>query len=326
MSRNRTDLSEAFLNAAGSAISVIDSEGRVVCWNQAVATLTGISAEQIRGNIFHDTVLFPGDRNRWTRELDRISAGLAPRDFESRWKIHDGSLLSLGCSCSVVRGSAGKVQYIVCTVRDSLYRELMRDRSTELQNMSRLLHDTISQDLVALSFHVSYFETRALDQPAQSQLKSALALIDRCCRFVRAMSFMLAPPSPPENSLDTAIGQYTEYLREETGLAITTHIDPVSPALPPEAQSVLFLAVRKWIAQGIRTRKRPEISVRLTSRTTGTVLELGLVPPAGVSTGGWTLIRERTRALGGEFDIAADSNHITARMSFPERADSHETG
>jgi signal transduction histidine kinase len=33
------------------------------------------------------------------------------------------------------------------------------------------------------------------------------------------------------------------------------------------------------------------------------------------------VIRERARALGGEFDIAGDLQRITARMSLPGRTD-----
>jgi signal transduction histidine kinase len=259
--------------------------------------------------------------------LDRISAGSTPRQFEIHWRTHDDSPLSLTACCSAIRDSAGKVEYIVCTVIDSLSREFITDRTAELRNMSRFLHDTISQDLVALSYNVSYLETVAMDQSGQTHVRSALDLIDRCCRYIRVMSFMLAPPSPPEISLEASIEQYTEFLRLETGLAVTTDIDAVPPGVLPEAQLLIFAAVQKWIAQGIRTCRKPGISVLLGNRSAGTVLEMETVcvasmplpePRPASPHAGWALIRERARALGGEFEIGGDSSRAFVKISLPD--------
>jgi PAS domain S-box-containing protein len=324
-------LSGAALDAAAAAICVFDPKGGVVRWNRAAAALTGISADRIQGQIFQQILLFPDDVDRWKREFERISAG--PRNFETRWRIHDGSPLVLTFSCSAIHDPAGNLQHIVCTFIDALSSELLTDRTGEFRNMARFLHDTISQDLVALSYHVSYLENTAMDQPARTHIRSALDLIDRCCRYIRVMSFMLAPPSPPETTLESSIEQYMDYLREETGLAVTVRIDPIPVTAPIEAQPLLFAAVQKWIAQAIRARGKPAISVHLGNRGAGTVLELETIraasaPPAGpvprsLNTG-WALIRERTRALGGEFDIAGDSTRSVAKISLPDRAD-HET-
>jgi PAS domain S-box-containing protein len=328
----RTDLSEAVLDGVGAAICVIDSAGRVVRWNQAATALTGISSDRVRGSVFLETLPLPSDIDEWKREFERISALPALGRFESRWRIHDGLLLSLAFSCSVVRDRAGKVQYFVCTFTDSLSREIMTDRSEELRYMSRFLHDTISQDLIALSYDVSYLEDTALDQPAQTRIRSALEVIDRCCRYIRVMSFMLAPPSPPEISLEASIGQYTDYMREEAGLAVTADIDPVPVTVRPETQLLLFAALQKWVVQGIRTRRKPRISVRLKNLSARTVLEMETlcdppVPPADPrpqsSRAGWAVIRDRTLALGGEFHIDGDSSRVFAAISLPEFPD-HE--
>src|SRR5580700_9436167 len=90
-----TDLSAAILDGVGAAVCVIDSEGHVVHWNVAAAALTGITSDRIHGQIFLKTLPAPSDIDDWKREFQRIYDGLAPRDFESRWKSHDGSLLSL---------------------------------------------------------------------------------------------------------------------------------------------------------------------------------------------------------------------------------------
>jgi PAS domain S-box-containing protein len=323
----KTDLSEAIIDAVDSVILTIDLEGHVVSWNRAAAALTGISSDRIQGQNFQQILLFPDEIDQWKGEFTRISAGSSPRHFETRWRMHDGSPLSVTASCSVIRDSVGHVQYVVCTVIEALSRELMTDRTAEFRDMAGFLHDTIAQDLVALSYNVSNLETTAMDQPSRTHIRSALDLVDRCCHFIRAMSFMLAPPSPPETTLEEAIEQYMDYVREETGLVVAARIDPVRATVPIAAQFLLFVALQKWIEQGIRICGKPAISVRLGNRGAGTVLEMETVcvasaRPAGLRPrsprAGWALIRERTRALGGEFDIAGDSTRVLARISFPD--------
>jgi len=313
--RERTDLSETVLDAVGAAICVIDPEGNVSLWNQAATALIGISPNQIRGHAFLDMLPFPSEIDDWKEEFDRILRGLAPRRFESRWRSHDGAFLSLTCSCSMVgsspgiRNSPGEAPYIVCTVTDSLSRELITDRTAELRDISRFIHNTITQDLVALSFNVSELET------------TALRLVDRCCRDIRVISCMLAPPLLSETTLEESIELYAGYVREEAGLAVAVDVDPVSGTVSPEAQALFFAAVQKWLVRGILSRSSPEISVRLRDRGLGAVLELEMAPPAlVVSVSGWAIIRERARALGGQVDIAGDSTSDSAKLSLPVRA------
>jgi signal transduction histidine kinase len=256
-------------------------------------------------------LLVSPDIDDWRRELDRISGGLPPRHFESRWKRHDGSLLSLTCSCSAIRGSAGDIQYTVCIVADSPFRELMKDRTAELRDISRFLHNTITQDLVCLSFNAGGLETTALE------------LIDRCCRDIRVISCMLSPPSLFETALEESIELYAGYVREETALAIVVDIDPVGAAVSPEAQLLFFAAVQSLVVRGIRSRSRPELSVRLRNLGSAAVLELQMVSvaPESDSVSGWTIIRERARTLGGEFEIAGDSTRVSAKLSLPRSSE-----
>jgi PAS domain S-box-containing protein len=321
------DLSEGVIDAVDSVILSVDLEGRVVRWNQAAAGLTGISSDGIRGQNFRQILLFPDEIDKWEGEFSRISAGIRPRHFETHWKRYDGTPLSLTASCSPVRDSEGNVQYFVCTVKDSTSREAIADQTAEFRNMARFLHDTISQDLTALSYHVSYLENAAIEQSAQIHSRAAAALIDRCCRYVRVMSFMLAPPSPPETTLEASIGQYTDFMREEVGLAVVAEIEPLPATVPPEVQLLLFAALRKWVAQGVRTRRKPRISIRLGNLDAQTVLEMETLYDASVTPleprpkspyAGWAVIRGRTLALGGEFHIDADSSRVVAAISIPE--------
>jgi PAS domain S-box-containing protein len=176
LARESIDLSEAILDVAGSVILAMDREGRVIQWNQAACALTGILSDQIGGRVFSETLLFPPDIDDWRGEFDRICAGSAARYFKTRWKTRDGAVLSVTCSFSVIRDAAARVLTVVCTVvtspgrtdRALLASEFQTDRTAELRDITRFLHDTIAQDLVALSFNLSRIEIMALDLTSQT--------------------------------------------------------------------------------------------------------------------------------------------------------------
>jgi PAS domain S-box-containing protein len=324
--QERTELSEAVIDAAASVICVLDSASRIVRWNRSAVALTGIPAERIRGHIFEETLLFPGEIEKWRLEFGRITAGSTPRHFEIRWRTRDGSALSLTCSCALIRDPADGAGYVVCTVIDSLSSDYMSDRTAELHVLSRVLHDTISQDLVALSFNVGSLQGMANGALRQTKTASALDLIDRCCRHIRVLSYMLAPPLLSEATLEASIERFTGYVREETGLTVVLDMDPVSDSVSSEAQLLLFTVVQAWIVRGMRSAPRSSLTVRLRNDAGWTVLELEMVrlepavpvlSPVFPPDAGWSVMRERARAFGGEFDITTDSTRVRARISLP---------
>jgi PAS domain S-box-containing protein len=319
--REESDLPEAVLDAIGEAIFVIDAEGRVVRWNQMAASLTGISFDQIRRRVFLEALPTPSDVESWKREFKRISEGLSPRHFESSWKNANNSPLSLTCFCSAIRDSAGKIQHIVCTFARSLSGELMADHTAELLDISHFLHDTIVQDLVVLSFSVGKLEDSAADPASDGYTGPVLNILDRCIRDARIVNCMLVAPSLCETTLGASIERYAEYVREETGLPIVLDIEPAPDAVRPDVQLLFLAAVHEWVARGIRSRLKARLSIRLRNGSEGTALELETVCLAPTPNGlpaprGWGLIRERTHALGGQFEISGGSSSVSARIWF----------
>lgn len=202
------------------------------------------------------------------------------------------------------------------SVHDDAVSAIFADRTAELCEISRFLHDTISQDLVALSFTVSHLQTMALDAPARTEVESALRLLDRCCREVRLIGSMLAPPSIADITLDAALGQLVQFLHDETDIPVTLDLDPV-PALPQESQLLLIAAAQTWFARAIRRRAGRSLSVRLRERPNQVVLGLEMSPPPSGALAGWTVLRERACALGGDFSIKSDSGRVVASVSLP---------
>jgi PAS domain S-box-containing protein len=321
-----TDLLGAIVDAVDAAVCIIDFEGKIVHWNPAAAALTGISADRVITRPFCEALLFPDDIGKWKREFHRISAGMPSRKREAYWRNGDGSRLALKCSWSVIRDSSDAASYFVCTVTDSPSREVLNDRAGELKDISRFLHDTISQDLVALSFNISELEARVRDGPMGNHARLAVDMVDRCCRDIRVISYMLAPPFLSETTLQESIELFAACVREETGLTITVDLGQSPRTIAPEARVLVFAAVQSWVARGISSHSKPDLCIRLAKSESEIELDLEAIltesesPLPAAPLSGWSLFRSIARALGGDADIAQEPFRASASIRLPQQS------
>jgi PAS domain S-box-containing protein len=291
---------EGILNAIPSPVFVLDLEGRVLHWNRSIALLTGISKEDIAGRIFVRQLLFPENVADWEHEFQRIVESASPVRAKYRLKLGADRSMEVTSSISVIR-DAGCVVFTIIADHEEI--------AAERKDVSRFLHDTITQDLVALSFTISKLQS-------QTDGAEALDLIDRCCRDIRLISYILAPPSTGEAGLGTAIEWYTEYL-EEAGIETDIEFAPgVDESLSLEATDLFLTAIQEWTARLIRRRLKARLFIGLHRNGSGIVLELKSVVSRRMATG-WTTFRERVRTLGGSFEVTDGPAEVTARLYLP---------
>ncbi len=338
-------LPELILDATSAPIFAIDQNNSVVIWNYSLTVLTGISSDWALGRSFPDTFLSPDGAVAWTREIE----GLNGRAFEvthvpvknvpvknvqvrNEWKIPGRPPRSLTCSLAAAPLGAG---YLVGTVLDAensrtpersheldLSRELLEDSAAEMRELSRFLHDTLAQDLVRLSFFV-YQASAALNATGNAEgidTRMALELVARCCKDVRAVSSIVAPMPQDDTPLHSLIDQYMDCVGEETGLAVTTDLDPV-PTLPRDLHLLLVTIAQMWTARAVRSAPCSAVAIRLRDRGNIAAMDLetswSIVGERPGYLAGWSLIRERVLALGGEFSIVPDSQTLRCRVHVP---------
>jgi signal transduction histidine kinase len=196
---------------------------------------------------------------------------------------------------------------------------ILRERDFEQREMSRFLHDTIAQDLVALSFTISRLESLSVFDAARGDIESAGALISACCRQVRIVDAILASSNPDGGAPEALIENLAELVRAETGIPIALDLDPPSP-LSRDTRILLVTVVRSWCALAVRRRIQPAILIRLRNRRNRVVLDLEMSPPPPGSAEGWTLFRGCAITLGGDLSVTHSSERLTASLSLPENA------
>lgn len=332
----KPSVSEVILEATSAPIFALDRNNSIVIWNCSLTALTGVSSDQALGRSFPDTFLSPDGAVAWIREIEGMNA----RAFQvknvqmtNEWKIPGRPPLLLTCTLSAIPVDSSAGEYLVGTVlagensrsRD-LFRELLEDSAAEMRELSRFLHDTMAQDLVRLSFFV-YQASAVLDASVNVRGDAdgidtgmALELVARCCKDVRAVGSIMAPMPHADTPLHSVIDQYMNCVGDETGLAITTDLDPVPP-LPRDLQVLLVTIAQMWTARAVRSAPGSAVAIRLRERGNIATMDLETCwPTPGSRSGymaGWSLIRERVLALGGEFSIVPDSHTLRCHVRVP---------
>jgi len=192
--------------------------------------------------------------------------------------------------------------------RTPLFAELIEARDAERFEISRFIHDTVAQNLVALSFSL---EQRQMD-PAAHDPALVLDLVDRCCRDIRLLAYMLAPAKLGDDAgLVEAIESHVRTLKDSRALDISFHAEAASESFSAEARAVLFSAVHQFTVKAITNRANKPLAIVLKRDGPAALLEIkGAFDSRAVGHRDYPAIRERVGALGGYLEIMQDCVRI----------------
>jgi PAS domain S-box-containing protein len=325
----------AILDIAEAVILVLDCEGRFVRFNRAAEALTGFCAREVIGKYFWQTVLFDEDVETVRAAFHRLTTGSeGSLRLENRWRTRDGSARILSLSSVVTRDPAGNPEYVVSTgiditsVREaqdalaSLSGEFIEAQSAARRDVSRYLHDTISQYLVVLGLSLAKLE-REPDRVMAAEVKHTLGLVDRCCRDLRVISYALAPPLFDNADAAAAFDWYSRLLQEDARVDVEFKIGAIPAGTTRQVRLLLLAAVQEWAEKAIRYPGAGKTlitveSVELTNAMPEIRLEFVSGRPDNEAVKGILMspvIRERVRTLGGRCEADWEQGGIAARIS-----------
>lgn len=195
---------------------------------------------------------------------------------------------------------------------NDLLLDIFSSHIFERRAISRHLHGALSQDLVALSLSLS-----GMREEGGLGLSEAIARVERCCRGVRALSYILAPPSFLDSGLIETLVWYSDVLRADAGVDFEFEGDTLSEDPPEEIKSLFFAALQHMAAAAIWYPDGVKIRLRLQAGDGNLSIRVDCacqrVEPITES----PLIRERARTLGGSMRLTTNSEAATLEMSVP---------
>lgn len=329
---------------------VTDQEGRLEFANGVFRQFFGLDtevSEQLKG--LWPRVLHREDLPAFQRQL--AESARSPRGFEMECRVRrgDGEWCWTQVSAAPHHSSTGAVLGLVGAMQDisarrhaeeevRQSRDQLRARAEQLarltlqltlseqqerQRISRLLHDHLQQDMVALKFQLAKLSAH----PAvirEDALSKARVLIEHAISSVRRLNADLHPPLLHQGSFGAALTWLAERFRDLHGLEVRLRIARDFCFEREELRILLFESVRELLLNVVKhaatSQAQVELDLDQDERALVRVEDAGRGFAPGRAalyqgTGlGLLAIRERIGLLGGELTILSGDGASGTRI------------
>jgi signal transduction histidine kinase len=158
----------------------------------------------------------------------------------------------------------------------SLSAQLLQIQSEERRRIARELHDSAGQTLAVLGMNLGHLinvvKTKAPEIAGQAETSEEL--VPQLQREIRTASYLLHPPLLDETGLTSALGWYTQGLKERTDLNIALDIPEDFGRVQRDIELVVFRLVQECLTNIHRHSGSKTAIIRLTREADMVVLEV----------------------------------------------------
>jgi signal transduction histidine kinase len=195
------------------------------------------------------------------------------------------------------------------------------------------LHDSTGQYLAGIQMNLNTLLNAGsgLIAAYKSRVYDSISLVNSCTSEIRTMSYLLHPPLLDEMGLRSAILMYVEGFAERSGIRVELEIPDDFGRLSSEMETALFRVIQQSLANVHRHSGSLVVAcLRIASDGESITVEISDegcgIPPetlrgfysgtklSGVGIAG---IRERTKSMGGHFDIRSGEKGTTIQVRLP---------
>lgn len=334
----------AIVESSDDAILSIDLHGNIISWNKGAERLFGYAVQETIGRPMN--VLIPPDRiDEEPALLERIRQGESIEHYETVRRRKDGTLLDISLTISPIVDSQSRIVGASKIARDITERkkteEGLRALATELnlaeqRERNRLateLHDYLAQLLVLCRITLGQAKRAGLPPRAEDFVKETERTLGTALTYCRTLMAELSPPVLRDQGLVPGLKWLAENMKKHE-LTVTMTVPEDGEYKIPEDQVVLlFQSVRELLINSAKHAGTGQATVTLAKHDSvlqievqdqGMGFELNTVAVAAAHTSplsskfGLFSIRERMKALGGNFDIRSTPGQGTsATLTLP---------
>lgn len=327
------------LDSANDAIFVRTKDSKITYWNRGATRLYGWQEHEVLGKTPHDILQteFPvpiseiinSSNNSWEGEL--------------RHRKRDGSYAIVASRWTTLRDANGEIAGWLEINTDITWRKkseeaarrlggrLLQLQDEERRKFARELHDGVGQYLASIKIFVEgAMRAGALSQSQRELLAQSVDAVDRCLIETRTVSHLLHPPLLDEAGLASAIQWYAEGFSGRSGIDLNLSLQPDLPRLPSEVEITLFRVLQEGLTNIHRHARAPNATVSVAVHDRRVRMQIAdsgcgipeerlrqwreMGAPLGIGMAGMV---ERTRELGGSFDVQSDAGGTTVTVVIP---------
>jgi signal transduction histidine kinase len=207
---------------------------------------------------------------------------------------------------------------------------LLSAQDEERRRISRELHDSVGQSLVAIKMNNATIANHVQNSSPEvsAGLRSNDDLVDEILRSIRTISHLLHPPLLDESGLPSALRLYVEEFSSRSGIRVDCECQTSLTRLPRELETTLFRIAQECLGNVHRHASSPTASVRfyvnggkahLEVNDNGRGISIERQREIEIGGGGVGLrgMRERINQVGGELHITSSSTGTTIEAAAP---------
>ena len=200
----------------------------------------------------------------------------------------------------------------------ALSRRLVEVQENDRRQFSRELHDRIGQNLTALSINLDILKSQlASDGSAEfrSRLDDSAALLESTTGAIENVISELRPPMLDDYGLLPALEWYGNEFSVRTGIQVKLHGDERMERLTPATEIALFRIAQEALNNVAKHAHAKCVDINLEHLSTQSIMSVSddgvgfdIAPIANSRRRpslGMVTMRERTQAIGGQFEVRA---------------------
>ena len=251
-----------------------------------------------------------------TRRLDRVTATAAAwgqGDFSRAIEDRSGDEI----------GQLGRhLNRMAVQLEDLIHARQELSAVTERNRLARDLHDSVKQQMFAVSMNLGAAEMLWEKDPAaaRSRLEAVRELVRQSQQELTTVIQALRPVQLEDKGLRLALAEHVARWQEQTGIAATFAAE-VERALPLPVEEALYRIGQEALSNVVRHSGASRVLVTLTARDGTACLEVtdnghGIDRARRRPGVGLRSMRERVEALGGEVHIESGGagTSVSARV------------
>ncbi|MDE1942761.1 MAG: PAS domain S-box protein [Betaproteobacteria bacterium] len=337
--RREYTFSEAMIESMPGILYFYNDAGEMLRWNRNFSVVSGYSNEEMRS--LHPTDFFRGeDRERVAARIQEVfeqgeatveadfiakDGTATPYFFTGRRLLFDGSPCLVGVGIDISRRKAIEADLEAhAALLQATYRRLMEVQENERRGLARELHDTIGQELTALSLNLTLIG-QSLPAPLQESLGHRLddsqKLLEDTMQHLRHIMVELRPPGIDELGLFAALREHARRVAQRSGCELVAKGQEPVPRLPPATAIALFRIAQEALNNSVKHARATVLEIHCRHEDGKFELQVadnghGFAPGArraltGLHGMGMTTMRERAEAIGATLDIRSDAAYGT---------------
>lgn len=327
--------------ACREAVTLVDTEGRILAWNPSAERLYGWKESEAIGKVFLDLVSAELPRplaqienilrreGYWEYELKQTPRPGAQIVVASRWTLwRDPSGAALGrlhVETDLTKLKRAEQQLRVVS------GHLLNLRDEERRKLGRDLHDSAGQllSMAKLNLSLAQEHLQSVNDRGKAFLDECSTLIDQSLSEVRTISYLLHPPLLEELGLAGVLPWYVSGFSQRSRIQVALDMPPEMGRLPKEVELGLFRIVQECLTNVHRHSNSSTATISLSLDDCQVRLKIadqgkGMAATSAESgserrSGGVGLsgIRERVANLGGHMQIRSGDWGTAIEVIFP---------